>query len=348
MKRPREDPGVFSLHSAGVEGVLRLLLGQVIPSHLLVVLIRGEELPRSAEALLLGLSLAQATENQVRGLADLVLQLTDQAALEDVNLTKVLRSTGAVQNGDLSDNRVLVVGVLGLHTGDVLGRTKKEQLPLEVGDLGASGACGSKRVRHVSLFLLRDTDSKLKAELLQTALSQSLQLGGPFPSRRSLPPNGAEVFSTGSLKDQVLPRGLVRISQAGDPSKLPPLTNLSTEFCALPTGFDIHAVEIRPLLSGREVDDERHVLADIGHLFVHALGTVPDGISMGVEGKLDGDLVEPVLQVLTGLHISNDPVSGLNDEVGVGEGDPLGSPNDPVEGASYAVLFYSDDPLDRP
>src|SRR5690606_26530556 len=124
--------------------------------------------------------------------------------LEDVNLTKFLRSTGAVRNGDLSDNRVLVVGVLGLHTGDVLGGTKKEQLPLEVGELGASGACGSKRVRHVSLVQLRDTDSNLEAELLRTALSQSLQLCGPFPRRRSLPPNGAEVFSPGSVKDQVL------------------------------------------------------------------------------------------------------------------------------------------------
>src|SRR5690606_5886099 len=151
-----------------------LLLGQVIPSHLLVVLIRREELLRSAEALLLVLSLTQATDNQFSLLSDLLLQLADYSALKYVNLTNILLITGAVQNGDLSDNRVLVVGVLGLHTGDVLGRTKKEQLPLEVGDLGASGACGSKRVRHVSLFLLRDTDSKLKAELLQTALSQSL------------------------------------------------------------------------------------------------------------------------------------------------------------------------------
>src|SRR5690606_25127043 len=146
----------LSLYSASVEGVLRLLLGQVIPGHLLVVLIRGKELPRGRVALLLGLSLAQATEDQVGGLPDLVLQLTDQAALEDVNLTKVLRSTGAVQNGDLSDNRVLVVGV--------------------VGDLGASGACGSKRVRHVSLFLLRDTDSRLEIELLQPELTQLLKL----------------------------------------------------------------------------------------------------------------------------------------------------------------------------
>src|SRR5690606_10231263 len=167
----------------------------------------------------------------------------------------------------------------------------------------------------------------------------------PLPGCTGLTPDGAEIFPAGSRFDPILP-GRGRLGFRSNATELSPLPHLSTEFGSLPTGFGVQGVQGRFSLAHGKVDDESHILSDIGHLFVLALVTVPDGIRVGVEGELDGDLVEPVPEILAGLHIPDDPVTRVQGPVT--DLDLLGDLNDPVAAPGDPVLLYRDDPLDRP